>query len=56
MSIPLRSTSAAQGQAQSEPLPRLLVVDDDEALLEVMVELFQSHGYEVEAAASAEAP
>lgn len=51
MNAPL--TSAAQGQAQPEPRRRLLVVDDDEALLEVMVELFQSQGYEVDAAPSA---
>lgn len=49
MSTPLRNAA----QAQNEQLPRLLVVDDDEALLEVMVELFQAQGYEVDAAPSA---
>ena len=45
--------AAEPRQALAETRPRLLVVDDDEALLEVMVELFQSEGYQVEAATSA---
>lgn len=47
-------TAAPRLAAAGGPLPRLLLVDDDETLLEVTCELFAEHGYDVVTAGTAD--
>jgi len=49
----MSSSPARFEPAPVKARPRLLVVDDDEALLEVTAELFREHGYDVVTAATA---